>query len=213
MATGPTTCTSQLSEEKHILKPKESKQRKKSWTELKNLVNSTRRQQTSLANRVPVEFTFVQKEVDGKKTTRLYFLGVPPGNRENTLLYTNLDDVIHGDELEGDLTDEQRSANWKPLLVSFRGLFFSSGFSKEEQLLRERKRLGSLGITAYEYHRPSSKFLFQACGSVFTCTDTKFEVRRCPVEPYSQIHWHSNYLLLWKLSIDLRKLSKRYCGI
>lgn len=176
MATGPTTCTSQPSEEKHILKPKESREKKKSWTELKSLVNSTRRQQTSLANRVPSEFTFVQKEVGGRKATRLYFLGVPPGNRENTLLYTDLEDAIHGDGQDSEGNDELRSANWKPLLVSFRGLFFSSGFSKEEQLLRERKRLGSLGITAYEYHRPSSKFLFQACGSVFTCLDGKFEV-------------------------------------
>lgn len=173
MATGPTT--SQVSEEKDILKPgAESHNKKKSWLELRNLVSSTRRQQTSLANRVPVEFTFVQKVIDKKKATRLYFLGVPPGNRENTLLYTDLDNLQYTEQDE-EQEEGQASANWKPLLVSFRGIFFSSGFSKEEQLLRERKRLGSLGITAYEYHRQSSKFLFQACGSVFTCTDERFE--------------------------------------
>ncbi|MEQ2282046.1 Dipeptidyl peptidase 9 [Ameca splendens] len=45
------------------------------------------------------------------------------------------------------------------------------GFSREEELLRERKRLGVSGITAYDYHQPSGLFLFQANNSLYYCRD------------------------------------------
>ena len=50
------------------------------------------------------------------------------------------------------------------------------GFSKEEQLLRERKRLGMYGITTYEFDPESGKFLFPANGSLFTCHDPMLTV-------------------------------------
>ena len=52
--------------------------------------------------------------------TRLYFLGIPPGNRENTLLYAD----IHEDGVASGSPDAvaPNVLQWNPLLVPFRGL-------------------------------------------------------------------------------------------
>lgn len=44
-------------------------------------------------------------------------------------------------------------------------------YSREEELLRERKRLGVFGITSYDFHGESGLFLFQASNSLFHCRD------------------------------------------
>lgn len=44
-------------------------------------------------------------------------------------------------------------------------------YSREEELLRERKRLGVFGITSYDFHSESGLFLFQASNSLFHCRD------------------------------------------
>lgn len=44
-------------------------------------------------------------------------------------------------------------------------------YSREEELLRERKRLGAFGITSYDYHTQTGLFLFQASNSLFYCQD------------------------------------------
>lgn len=44
-------------------------------------------------------------------------------------------------------------------------------YSREEELLRERKRLGVFGITSYDFHSASGLFLFQANNSLFHCRD------------------------------------------
>ena len=44
-------------------------------------------------------------------------------------------------------------------------------YSREEELLRERKRLGAFGITSYDYHAKTGLFLFQASNSLFYCQD------------------------------------------
>lgn len=145
---------------------------KHSWYDLHCNVKATRRLQTTLSNRVPTEFTFQTVQTVEGIRTRLYFLGVPPGNRENTLLYTDLPD-------DASLASDSQSEPlpWNPLLVPFRGLNHM-GFSKEEQLLRERKRLGMYGITTYEFDPESGKFLFPANGSLFTCHDPMLTVKR-----------------------------------
>ena len=43
--------------------------------------------------------------------------------------------------------------------------------SKEEQLMWERKRCVSWGITEFESHLDSGKFAFPAAGSLFGCAD------------------------------------------
>lgn len=48
--------------------------------------------------------------------------------------------------------------------------------SKEEQLLWERKRLATWGITSYEIHLDSGKLVFPAASSLYQCIDTGFMV-------------------------------------
>lgn len=48
--------------------------------------------------------------------------------------------------------------------------------SKEEQLLWERKRLATWGITSYEIHAESGKLVFPAASSLYQCVDTGFMV-------------------------------------
>lgn len=48
--------------------------------------------------------------------------------------------------------------------------------SREEQLLWERKRLATWGITSYEIHAESGKLVFPAASSLYQCVDTGFMV-------------------------------------
>lgn len=48
--------------------------------------------------------------------------------------------------------------------------------SREEQLLWERKRLATWGITSYEIHAESGKLVFPAASSLYQCIDTGFMV-------------------------------------
>ena len=45
------------------------------------------------------------------------------------------------------------------------------GFSREEELLRERKRLGSFEITSYEYDKNPRSILISASSSLYMCRD------------------------------------------
>ena len=141
--------------------PPLSNHRKKNWQELRQAVRKTRRLAASLINRIPHSFTFRHIETDYGPQTRLYFLGVPSGSRENTLLYVDLPQQCDvNDQLE-----------WQHLLDSFQATPLHGQFSKEEQLLRERKRLGSFGITSYDYNEETGRFVFPACNSLFYCND------------------------------------------
>lgn len=44
-------------------------------------------------------------------------------------------------------------------------------YSREEELLRERKRIGTVGIASYDYHRESGTFLFQAGSGIYHIKD------------------------------------------
>lgn len=44
-------------------------------------------------------------------------------------------------------------------------------YSREEELLRERKRIGTVGIASYDYHRESGTFLFQAGSGIYHVKD------------------------------------------
>uniref|UniRef100_A0A8C6PE11 Dipeptidyl peptidase 9 n=1 Tax=Nothobranchius furzeri TaxID=105023 RepID=A0A8C6PE11_NOTFU len=58
-------------------------------------------------------------------------------------------------------------------------------YSREEELLRERKRLGAFGITSYDYHAKTGLFLFQASNSLFYCQDggSNGFIQSAPVKP------------------------------
>lgn len=79
---------------------------------------------------------------------------------------------------EGEDGSGESASQWKPLLIPFRGLMQTGNFSKEEQLLRERKRMGTFGITTYDCDVESGRFLFPASGSLFTCVDPDLIVSR-----------------------------------
>lgn len=118
-----------------------------------------------MLNRVPHDLTFEQTAFGW----RLYFLSVPIGHRENTIFYVDFstDDAV---DVEKPLV-----AAWSSLRDAF-NLATSSGtaqMSREEQLLRERKRQRSIGITSYDYQRSKDggHFAFSAANSIYVCSD------------------------------------------
>lgn len=133
----------------------------RSWAELKNAVKETNKLVSSLASRVPSSFKFRTEQTPHGPVTRLYFLGIPPKQRESTLLYVNVPTSP---------LSITPALQWCPLLESFSSSQSSSQMSREEQLLRERKRLGVFGITSFEV-TSSGHIVFPACNSLFTCHD------------------------------------------
>ncbi|KAI8129793.1 Dipeptidyl peptidase 8 [Lucilia cuprina] len=63
-----------------------------------------------------------------------------------------------------------------------------SVWSREFQLLQERKRLSTWGITSYELHKPSGKIVFPCFNDLYQCFDTGYntsplfpiQLRTCP---------------------------------
>ncbi|XP_053386978.1 dipeptidyl peptidase 9-like [Mercenaria mercenaria] len=134
----------------------------KTWEEIKAVVKDTRKLVSSLASRVPSNFQFRTQDTPNGPITRLYFLGIPPKQRESTLMYVNVPSVPMS------ITP---MLQWCSLLESFSSTLSNSGqMSREEQLLRERKRLGVFGITSYELTE-KGKLVFPACNTLFTCSD------------------------------------------
>lgn len=85
-----------------------------SWNQLRDAAKETRRQQTTIASRVPSSFVFRVVENDSGKRTRLYFLGVPKHNRENSIMYVDIP------EREGNAESNTNTPlQWKCLLDSF----------------------------------------------------------------------------------------------
>lgn len=137
---------------------------KKSWKDLRAVVQRARKMQMTFSNAVPHSFTFccLQSRI------RLYFLGVHSGGRENTLLYADLDPKAEMAQLPGKDAADDAPLAVNPL-ITFQGT--GTTYSKEEQLLRERKRVGAYGITSYDFDAASRTFAFSCGSSVFTLTD------------------------------------------
>lgn len=70
-------------------------------------------------------------------------------------------------------------------------------YSREEELLRERKRLGAFGITSYDYHAQTGLFLFQASNSLFYCQDGSY----------------NGFIVSWKNSCAGVSLLKHYMTV
>uniref|UniRef100_K1RE36 Dipeptidyl peptidase 8 n=2 Tax=Magallana gigas TaxID=29159 RepID=K1RE36_MAGGI len=126
-----------------------------------NVVES-RKLITMLASRVPGSFHFRTQITPSGNKTRLYFLGMTSKGRENTLLFADLPPVVP--------ENPSILSQW-PLLDSFPASIPLSQLSREEQLLRERKRMGTYGITSYELVESEGKFVFPASNSLFFCSD------------------------------------------
>ena len=135
----------------------------RSWSELREAIKRTRRLAAAMLHRVPHTFTFRDASTAAGCRTRLYFLAVPTSGREHTLLYVDV--PTSGEAAAAAVT---LPLMWRPLLEA---MHTDGQLSREEQLLRERKRVGACGITAYEYDEASTRFVFASAGSLFVCDD------------------------------------------
>ncbi|CAG7837410.1 unnamed protein product [Allacma fusca] len=130
-------------------------EKKKTWDELRDDVRNMRRRLWGLGFKLPHSFTF--RKMTGK--TRIYFMSSPPNSRENSL---HAIDVPDQEELR---RSPDYSYPWVQILSpGFQG---STPPSKEEQLMMERKRMTPTGISTYEFHEPSAKFIFTASSSIY----------------------------------------------
>ncbi|XP_035993757.1 dipeptidyl peptidase 9 isoform X3 [Fundulus heteroclitus] len=137
---------------------------KHSWEGLRDIIHCSRKYSGMIANKAPHDFQFVQKtDENGPHSHRLYYLGMPYGSRENSLLYSEIPKKVRKEAL--------LVLSWKQMLDHFQATPHQGAYSREEELLRERKRLGAFGITSYDYHDKTGLFLFQASNSLFYCQD------------------------------------------
>ncbi|XP_042562511.1 dipeptidyl peptidase 9 isoform X2 [Clupea harengus] len=137
---------------------------KHTWEGLREIIHNSRKYSGVIINKAPHDFQFVQKhDESGPHSHRLYYLGMPYGSRENSLLYSEIPKKIRKEAL--------LVLSWKQMLDHFQATPHQGVYSREEELLRERKRLGVFGITSYDYHAQSGLFLFQANNSLFYCRD------------------------------------------
>ncbi|XP_064848449.1 dipeptidyl peptidase 9-like isoform X1 [Oncorhynchus masou masou] len=151
---------------------------KHSWGGLRDIIHSSRKYSGMIANKAPHDFQFVQKnDESGPHSHRLYYLGMPYGSRENSLLYSEIPKKIRKEAL--------LVLSWKQMLDHFQATPHQGAYSREEELLRERKRLGAFGITSYDYHAQTGLFLFQASNSLFYCQDggNNGFIQSAPIKP------------------------------
>ncbi|KAM9849126.1 dipeptidyl peptidase 9-like [Aulostomus maculatus] len=149
---------------------------KHTWDGLRKIIHINRKNTGVVISKVPHDFHFVQKDETSPHSHRIYYLGMPYSSRVNSLLYSDIPKKIRKDAL--------LVLSWKQMLDHFQASPHHGGFSREEELLRERKRLGVSGITSYDYHRPSGVFLFQANNSLYYCRDGgNSSFITCPMKP------------------------------
>lgn len=70
-----------------VINANKSETRKKTWTELRDLVTDLRKQLSKLSTMIPMNIEF-RNLSDGR--TRIYFLSTPPNGWETTLLCTDI---------------------------------------------------------------------------------------------------------------------------
>uniref|UniRef100_A0A5F9DA66 dipeptidyl-peptidase IV n=1 Tax=Oryctolagus cuniculus TaxID=9986 RepID=A0A5F9DA66_RABIT len=178
-----------------------------SWSQLKKLLADTRKYHGYMMAKAPHDFMFVKRnDPDGPHSDRIYYLAMSGENRENTLFYSEIPKSVN------------RAAvlmlSWKPLLDLFQATLDYGMYSREEELLRERKRIGTVGIASYDYHQGSGTFLFQAGSGIYhvkdggpqgftqqplrpnlvetSCPNIRMDPKLCPADPDWIAFIHSN---------------------
>uniref|UniRef100_A0A8D0R2V2 dipeptidyl-peptidase IV n=1 Tax=Sus scrofa TaxID=9823 RepID=A0A8D0R2V2_PIG len=178
-----------------------------SWSQLKKLLADTRKYHGYMMAKAPHDFMFVKRnDPDGPHSDRIYYLAMSGENRENTLFYSEIPKTVN------------RAAvlmlSWKPLLDLFQATLDYGMYSREEELLRERKRIGTVGIASYDYHQGSGTFLFQAGSGIYhvkdggpqgftqqplrpnlvetSCPNIRMDPKLCPADPDWIAFIHSN---------------------
>ncbi|XP_078490764.1 dipeptidyl peptidase 9-like isoform X2 [Ciona intestinalis] len=146
---------------------------KSAWQEIRHCVRSSRKIHSQFAQKVPHDFTFVLNNTDTdqnertgtefseNKVSRLFFLGVLQGQRENTLLYVDIPNTTTNLALD-------KPAEWNSAFGYFQPNLQTDKYSKEEELLRERKRVSVHGITSYHISSNNQVLMFPSTGSIYT---------------------------------------------
>lgn len=165
----------------------ENEDKKLSWSELKEVVNSLRKQLSSLSTMVPTNVTF--RTLPDAGVTRIYFLSAPQNGWETTLLFVDVPTATTTG-LPGTATTCNSPftcggsgltaapptirLQWHCVIESNFPTIYTNKFSREEQLLWERKRMANWGINTYEMHEASGKIIFPASSSLFQCVDSGY---------------------------------------
>ncbi|KAH9514886.1 dipeptidylpeptidase [Bulinus truncatus] len=149
--------------------PKPHQRYKKTWQELRNAARETRKMITRISPSPPSNFQFrnISNGIEDP-FTRLYFLGVSEKGRDSTLLKVDIDDSLNP-EPGGE--QGQSSTFWILPVFERQPATNAVPMSREELLMRERKRLGSYGLTSYEFHNEDGLFIFPANNSLYVCSD------------------------------------------
>ncbi|XP_031811221.1 dipeptidyl peptidase 8 isoform X2 [Sarcophilus harrisii] len=189
-----------------------------SWSQLKKLLADTRKYHGYMMAKAPHDFMFVKKnDPDGPHSDRVYYLAMSGENRENTLFYSEIPKTINKAAV--------LMLSWKPLLDLFQATLDYGMYSREEELLRERKRIGTIGIASYDYHPESGTFLFQAGSGIYhvkdggphgftqqplrpnlvetSCPNIRMDPKLCPADPNWIAFIHSNDI--WIANIVTRE--------
>ncbi|XP_062439425.1 dipeptidyl peptidase 8 isoform X5 [Rhea pennata] len=189
-----------------------------SWSQLRKLLTDTRKYHGYMMAKAPHDFTFVKKnDPEGPHSDRIYYLAMSGENRENTLFYSEIPKTINKAAI--------LLLSWKPLLDLFPAVLDYGMYSREEELLRERKRIGTIGIASYDYHQESGTFLFQAGSGIYhvkdggphgftqqplrpilvetSCPNIRMDPKLCPADPNWIAFIHSNDI--WISNIETRE--------
>ncbi|CAL8078755.1 unnamed protein product [Orchesella dallaii] len=146
---------------------------KRSWAELRDDVRDIRRRLWNLGSRVPHSFTF--RKMLGK--TRVYFMSSPPNSRDNSVFAIEVPDECP--PISGPSKPDLRFP-WIQIIASdFQGC---TPPSKEELLMMERKRMTPTGISSYEFHEETAKFVFGASTFLYQCIDNNRDYPLTPTE-------------------------------
>ncbi|XP_070618400.1 dipeptidyl peptidase 8 isoform X2 [Erythrolamprus reginae] len=184
-----------------------------SWSHLKKLLTDTRKHQSCLMAKAPHDFMFVKRnDPECPHSHRVYYLAMSGENRENTLFYSEIPKTINKAAI--------LMLPWNPLIDLCQASLDYGMYSREEELLRERKRTGTFGVASYDYHRESGTFLFQAGSGIYhvkdggpnaftqqplqpnlvetSCPNIRMDPKICPADPnwtafiHSKDIWISN---------------------
>lgn len=169
-----------------------------SWEEIDGLITQTKISHYKDCRYVPSQFTFYKNI--------LVFVGIPKDDIDevpscvNTLLYINLNEKqseaaepmdIYDDDSDELNTKELSQFKWYTLLAFDPLVSMDSmgnpNYSKEQELLRERKRLSSHGITSYEFHNESGRMLFATGNAIYWLSLNDIVEGKAKVTNYSDL--------------------------
>eukprot|EP00062_Callorhinchus_milii_P002215 gi/632938187/ref/XP_007904081.1/ PREDICTED: dipeptidyl peptidase 8 isoform X1 [Callorhinchus milii] len=135
-----------------------------SWSHLRKLITDSRKFHSHMMVKGPHDFYFVKKnDPEGPHSDRVYYLAMSNENRENTLFYSEIPKSVNKNAF--------LMLSWNPLLDYFQATPDYGIYCREEELLRERKRIGTIGIASYDFHKESGMLLFQASNIIYYVKD------------------------------------------